>query len=84
MYEVYLIYQSVTKGQRAQAVLQRANLRSDLRRSPAAISPSGCAYALRIRSQDLPRAVRALREGNAVPQAGYIRRRDGDYERIAL
>lgn len=83
MLDVYLIYRSVTYGQEASAVVQRAGLRCRLIRSPAKLSPSGCAYALTLRRADAEAALNALiRAGNA-PSSVWLRTADGSFGRWA-
>ncbi|MBQ4302620.1 MAG: DUF3343 domain-containing protein [Oscillospiraceae bacterium] len=81
MLDVYLIYRSVTHGQGAAAVVQRAGLRSRLIRSPANLAPSGCAYALTLRRADAGAALSALRRAGNAPASVWLRTADGRYGR---
>ena len=81
MYDVYLIYRSVTHGQAGRSVLDRNGLPSRLIRSPRELAPSGCAYALTVRGRDLPRAYRLLQEEGMRPADCFQRDPDGNYAR---
>lgn len=82
MYQAYMIFRSVTAGQRAKALLDASGLPCQLRRSPRQLSPAGCAYAMTVREADLDRALRFVRGGNMKAEAIYLRRPDGSFERV--
>lgn len=79
MYEIYLVFRSITYAQRGQSVLNRRGIPSNLGRSPAQISKNGCAYALRLRFSDAKRAAWVL-EDERVPFSSIYRYRNGQYE----
>lgn len=81
MYDVYLVFRSVTHGQSAAATVQRMGLRSSLRRSPAQISAAGCAYALTLRRSDAYAAVEALRRAGNPPTSIWLHEPDGRFGR---
>ena len=83
MQQAYLVFRSVTGGQRAKGILDQAGLPSSLRRSPRQLSQNGCAYALTVSAQNLNRALRQLRAEQAEPESVYLRRSDGGDERVA-
>lgn len=82
MYDVYLIYRSVTHGQTGRAVLDREKIPCRLLRSPRELAPSGCAYALTIRRRDLERAYQFFRQENVKPADCFHRQTDGTYVRL--
>lgn len=82
MYDVYLIFRSVTHGQEGKAVLNRAGISSSLTRSPSKLSQNGCAYALRIRPGDWTEAGGLLRRAGRMPQAVWLRQADGSFGRL--
>ena len=82
MYDVYYIYRSVTHGQMGQAALERNRIPSVLIRSPRELAPSGCAYALTLRSRDEPRAFRLLSGEGVRPVDRFRRNTGGAFQRI--
>lgn len=82
MYDVYLIFRSVTHGQEGKTVLNRARISSSLTRSPSKLSQNGCAYALCIRPGDWAEARGLLREAGRKPQAVWLRQADGSFRRL--
>lgn len=84
MYDVYFIFRSVTHGQAGRAALQRGRISARLIRSPGALSPEGCAYALVVRDRDRDRAAQLLRQADSRVLSVYRRAADGSFERLAL
>ena len=59
----YLItFRSITFAQKAEAVLHRANIDCQMRRTPRELSTQGCGYCLYIRGSDALAAVELLRD----------------------
>lgn len=81
MLQAYLIFRSVTGGQRAKAALDRSGIASRLQRSPRQIAENGCAYALTVSGRDLDVTRQLLRRERIAPSSVYIRRTDGSFER---
>ncbi len=81
MFDVYLIFRSVTHGQAGRAALDRGGIPSRLIRSPRELAPSGCAYALTVRGRDLSRAYRFLLEDGTRPSDCFRREADGSFVR---
>ena len=79
MSEIYYIFRSVTHGQRAAELLERYGVSGRLQRSPRAVSPSGCAYALVLRGGDRARAEAILRREELSYQGPYQRRMNGSF-----
>ena len=84
MYDVYFIFRSVTYGQSGRAVLDRGQIPCRLIRSPRELAPSGCAYALTLRSRDAARAGQLLRREGLQPADCYHRSQDGSFSRVTL
>lgn len=61
MYDYYFTFRSMTQAQRAVGVLQQAAIYAVLERTPRAISPQGCGYAVKVLRGDVYRAANALR-----------------------
>ena len=70
---IYITFRSVTYAQKGQRALDRGGIRGTLMRAPRWMEPRGCAYALKIRSEDRQRAMALLQEAG-VP---WERIRDG-------
>ena len=82
MYDLYLIFRSVTRAQAARASLEQGRLPSRLIRSPRALSPEGCAYALILRSRDRSSALELLSKSGIRVEAQYQRSADGSFGRL--
>ena len=54
---VLIIARSITYAQRMSVALERAGVTNRIYRAPAGLTERGCAYAVRIREQDLPKAL---------------------------
>lgn len=79
MNEVYFVFRSVTHGQRAAELLEHSGVSGRLQRSPRAISPSGCAYALVLRGRDRRRAEAVLRREELPYRGPYLRKDNGSF-----
>ena len=62
----YITFRSVTPAQRGQRVLQRAGVDSLIQRTPRWMAEKGCGYCLRLRPEELMRAVALLRRENVI------------------
>ena len=60
----FITFRSVTPAQRGQRVLQQGGIDSILQRTPRWMAERGCGYCLRLRPEDLMRAVDLLRREN--------------------
>jgi len=66
--EQYVILaRSVTYAQRMQKLLGQAGIRCEISRAPRALTDLGCAYILRLSSQDIASALMILRRGEMDP-----------------
>lgn len=55
-----ITFRSITPAQRAQNLLQKGGVPTQLQRTPRHLEPSGCGYCLRLRPTDRKRAVDLL------------------------
>lgn len=62
----YITFRSVTPAQRGQRVLQRAGVDTLIQRTPRWMAEKGCGYCLRLRPEELMRAVALLRRENVI------------------
>ncbi|MBE6978388.1 MAG: DUF3343 domain-containing protein [Ruminococcaceae bacterium] len=60
----FITFRSVTPAQRGQRVLQRAGVDTLIQRTPRWMAEKGCGYCLRLRPEELIRAVDLLRREN--------------------
>lgn len=81
----YLIMcRSLTYAQKVVQMLERAGVRAILVRSPAAISPTGCSYSVKITHRDLPRALMVLNQFR-LPYVGiYLGSAEEGYREVEL
>ena len=80
----YITFRSVTFAQRGEGILRRSGLGCALHRTPRALEERGCGYCLRLRQQDVSKAVELLRQQQIPFQKLYAQRADGKMEEIAL
>ena len=83
MYEVYIVFRSITFAQRGQGSLNRRGIVAHLGRSPGKLAKNGCAYALRLRLSDAKRAVRTL-EQDGIPYSAVYQKYGGAYEALSV
>ena len=82
--EHYLIIaRSVTYAQRMQKTLYRAGIRCQIFRAPRDLTDAGCAYAVRVRPEDLSAALPALHRESLDPVRIFVAQR-GVYREVAL
>jgi hypothetical protein len=81
----YLIMcRSLTYAQRVAYTLERAGIPARILRSPAAISPKGCSYSVRVGERQLSRAMSILAQ-KKLPYLGiYVGRRGDGYREVEL
>jgi hypothetical protein len=81
----YLIMcRSLTYAQRVANTLERAGIPARILRSPAAISPKGCSYSVRVGERQLSRAMSILAQ-KKLPYLGiYVGRRGDGYREVEL
>lgn len=84
MFDVYMIYRSVTYGQSARAALDSGGVPCRLLRSPREYAPAGCAYAVTVRRRDYSRALRLVNAEGMKPEACYHRQTDGSSVRLTI
>ncbi|MBQ2928559.1 MAG: DUF3343 domain-containing protein [Oscillospiraceae bacterium] len=80
----YISFRSVTYAQRAEAVLNKSNIRTTLLRTPRWMEEQGCGYALRLWSREVEPAVHLLRENQVPHKRVYIQKGDGQLEELKL
>jgi len=70
--EYYLLLcRSVTYAQRTVQILERADLRCRMQRSPREVTGRGCAYAVRVAPRDLAAALQRLAQEQFLPYSVY-------------
>ena len=80
MNDYLLICRSITYAQRASRALQRAGITNGIIRIPVGVMRSGCGYAVRVRQDDLRRALYAVAQEHMRPEAVYASDGGGYYE----
>ena len=79
----FIIFRSVTPAQRGQKLLQSVGIRCYLQRTPRWMEERGCGYCLRLRREDVLRAVTILRE-SGLPFSKVYKGTDGTAEEWKL
>lgn len=68
----YFTFQSMTRAQEAAALLRRYGLKTQLLRTPKAISGTGCGYALQLSPHDAYDGIFLLRNESVYPGKVYL------------
>ena len=76
----YITFRSVTYAQRGEKVLNMANIRCTLLRTPKWMEEQGCGYCLRLWTEDAGPAVERLRAYRVPMRKLYVQRSDGQLE----
>ena len=79
-----LICRSLTYAQRTAAVLERSGILTSLRRTPAALAPTGCSYAVKLPADRLTAALDRLARAELMPKSAVLLRADGTAEEVPL
>ena len=69
---VLIIARSITYAQRMSVALERAGVTNRIYRAPAGLTERGCAYAVRIREQDLAKELITLHQAQIRPVQIYL------------
>ena len=80
----YITFRSVTYAQRGEKVLNGANIRCTLMRTPKWMEEQGCGYCLRLWTSDATAAVERLRESWIPLRKIYAQRSDGQLEEVTI
>lgn len=83
MYDCLITFRSVMPAQRAEEILQQANIRGVVRRTPKWMERQGCGYSLRLSCGYMARAVQLMRE-NQIAYRKLYRQKDGQLEEMEL
>lgn len=83
MYDCLITFRSVMPAQRAEEILQQANIRGVVRRTPKWMERQGCGYSLRLTCGHMARAVQLL-EDNEIVYRKLYRQKDSKLEEVAL
>ena len=78
----FITFRSITLAQHGQRVLQKAGMEVILQRTPRPMAERGCGYCLRLRPEDLMRAVERLRKENIAFSKVYATTGDRLEERV--
>ena len=84
MFDYYFTFRSVTPAQRAQSILQKMGIISQVRRLPKFLSGHGCGYAVVADAARGVDAARVLRSAGISFGTTYKIYFDGNYEEVAL
>ena len=79
-----ITFRSVTPAQRGEGILKNAAIGVSLRRTPRALQEKGCGYSLRLRCEDLPRALALLGRNGVALQKVYSLTEEGVTEEWVL
>lgn len=81
MKEYLIICRSITFAQRASRALYRAGISNQVLRLPVGLVKSGCGYAVKIRSDDPERALRAMEREHMRPMTLFLSE-NGIYQEV--
>ena len=80
----YITFRSVTYAQRGEQVLRSAGIGSHLQRTPKWREEQGCGYCLRLRLDQVQRAVEQLRRNGVPLRRVYCQGQEGTMREMAL
>ena len=84
MTQYLILFQSMTRAQRAARLLERRGITAYVVKAPMKLTDRGCTYALSLSSRRLPEAVELLR-GSGLRLGRQFRSADGEnYEEVRL
>lgn len=79
--ELYFItFRSVTPAQRGEALLRKKGIRCILGRTPGWLEEKGCGYCLRVRTEQIESAAKALRDAQVPFRKIYLQDEQGRTE----
>ena len=79
-----ITFRSVTPAQRAEDYLHRAGVDCTLQRTPKWMQEQGCGYCLRLRSEQVQKAVEQLRSNGIGYRRVYCQSREGTMREMVL
>ena len=78
-----IVFRSVTYAQNGSSHLSRNHITAVITRPPAGLAKGGCSYALKVRDQDLSRALDILTRAG-VPWSSAFRKTNTGWQEVAL
>lgn len=82
MLNYLLLYRSSTQAQKASVALKREGISNQIVRAPKSLSGEGCAYSIRLMSENLHQSLKELHSRGAVPRRIYAITDNGSYEEV--
>ena len=79
-----LLYRSLTRTQRASAILDKGGVPNRILRVPREISQEGCGNGIHLEQGYLHRALTLLRASGAEPRKVFVSAGDDHYEEVLL
>ncbi len=80
----YITFRSVTFAQRGERILGAGGIGCSLQRTPRWMEEQGCGYCLRIKEQEVARAVRLLKQNGLPMRKVYCQEEKGVLREMAL
>ena len=80
----YITFRSVTYAQRGEQVLRSAGIGSNLQRTPKWMQEQGCGYCLRLRPNQVHRAVELLHRNGIAYRRIYCQSQEGTMREMVL
>lgn len=80
----FITFRSVTLAQRGENHLRKVGIRCSLQRTPRWMEEQGCGYCLRMRSEDVARALQHLRQEQIQFRKVYVQDEDGTIRGVEL
>ncbi|NLM84563.1 MAG: DUF3343 domain-containing protein [Clostridiales bacterium] len=79
-----LICRSLTYAQRSAKALEHAGITAIVSRVPAGLSPSGCAYGVKLSAKHISNALVVLRNADLHPLKIFVQYADGNFNEVSL
>lgn len=82
MFNHLLLYRSLTRAQRASAVLVNKGIQNRIVRAPKSVSGEGCGHSIRLSQGSLHHALTLLKPLGLEPGRVFVSVDDKDYEEV--
>jgi len=82
MVSYLILCRSLTYAQRTAHVLENANIRCNIKRTPRNLSGDGCGYCVVVNSRSIDHILKMLHEEGLTPKQVYLKQADGSYSEV--
>ena len=84
MYNVYLVFRSITHAQRAKNAIERHGYAALLTQPPQGMSKRGCSHAIRVSYNHLDICLDLCRRAGVKVSAAFVVSGDGSFSQVSI